>query len=182
MNPKDSFYICVDVETAGPNPADYALLSIGAVVVGAAEKSFYVELKPDRQQITDESLSIHGLQLHVLAESGEEPKDGLEKFADWVQEQAGSRAPIFVAFNAAFDWMFVNDYLQRYLGRNPFGHRALDMKALFMGITGAAWEDTTYQNVSRRYGQPEALGHNALQDAVQGAALFAAMLKDLEER
>jgi hypothetical protein len=29
---------------------------------------------------------------------------------------------IFVAFNAPFDWMYINEYFQRYLGENPFGH------------------------------------------------------------
>ena len=27
--------------------------------------------------------------------------------------------------------MFVNDYFHRFLGRNPFGHAALDLKAFF---------------------------------------------------
>lgn len=182
MNSSQPFYICVDIETAGPNPADYALLSIGAVVVDQPAQIFYAELKPDRDQITEESFSVHQLSLESLAASGQPPAQALQAFVDWVETQANGRAPIFVAFNAAFDWMFVQDYLQRYLGQNPFGHRALDMKALFMGLTGTAWDQTTYQNVSRHYGQPEALGHNALQDAQQGAALFAAILADLKEK
>jgi DNA polymerase III epsilon subunit-like protein len=174
-------YICVDVETAGPHPAEYALLSIGAVVVDDPAQSFYIELQPDRNIITDESLSIHKLALDVLAKRGTPPKQAMEKFAAWVQQQAAGRSPIFVAFNAAFDWMFVNDYLHRYTGDNPFGHRALDMKALFMGLTSTPWEETSYQNVSHYYDQPEALAHDALQDAQQGAALFAAMLADLAQ-
>jgi DNA polymerase III epsilon subunit-like protein len=170
-------YICVDVETAGPNPADYALLSIGAAVVGQPQLTFYIELQPDREAVTDEALSIHGLQLSALAAGGTPPQAAMQLFAAWVREQA--RAPIFVAFNAAFDWMFINDYFHRYAGNNPFGHRALDMKAVFMGLTSTPWEQTTYQNVSRHYGQPEALAHNALQDAQQGAALFEAMLAEL---
>jgi DNA polymerase III epsilon subunit-like protein len=175
-------YICVDVETAGPHPAEYALLSIGAVVVDDPAQSFYIELQPDRNIITDESLSIHKLALDVLAERGTPPKAAMQQFAAWVQQQAAGRSPIFVAFNAAFDWMFINDYLLRYTSDNPFGHRALDMKALFMGLTSTPWEETSYQNVSRFYNQPEALAHNALQDAQQGAALFAAMLDTLRAK
>lgn len=178
----EALYICVDVETAGPHPAEYALLSIGAVVVDEPEESIYLELQPDKKAITDESLRIHKLALDVLAARGKAPQAGMEQFAAWVEEQAAGRSPIFVAFNAAFDWMFINDYLHRYAGRNPFGHRALDMKALFMGLSGTPWEQTSYQNVSRYYGQPEALAHNALQDAQQGAALFAAMLADLAQQ
>ena len=37
-------YISVDVETAGPNPGQYSLLSIGACLVFVPAKTFYVEL------------------------------------------------------------------------------------------------------------------------------------------
>jgi DNA polymerase III epsilon subunit-like protein len=89
---------------------------------------------------------------------------------------------VFVAFNAPFDWMFVNDYFHHYLGRNPFGHRALDIKAVFMGLSRQAWAETTYRHISAYYGQPEALAHNAETDARQAAELFAAILSDLKEK
>jgi hypothetical protein len=41
--------------------------------------------------------------------------------------------------------MFVNSYFHRFLGRNPFGHAALDMKAFFMGLTGVKWSETALQ-------------------------------------
>ena len=50
---------------------------------------------------------------------------------------------MFVGFNAAFDWMFVADYFERYLGRNPFGYTALDIKAFAMGRLGGTWADTS---------------------------------------
>jgi hypothetical protein len=65
--------------------------------------------------------------------------------------------PVFVGFNAAFDWSFVNYYFQRYLGENPFGFAALDIKSLYMGATGCAWEETpdcrTTQAEARGYPQ-----------------------------
>jgi hypothetical protein len=62
------------------------------------------------------------------------PGLAMRNFAEWVKAVTppGSR-PIFVGLNVAFDWMFVADYFYRYLGTNPFGHSALDIKALFMG-------------------------------------------------
>jgi DNA polymerase III epsilon subunit-like protein len=176
----NEIYISVDVETAGPNPANYALLSIGAVKVGGPERSFYIELKPDRDAQTEEAAGVHGLSLAALAQSGAEPADAMQRFADWLRETCGAREPIFVAFNAPFDWMFVNDYFHRYLGRNPFGHRALDIKALFMGLHGVAWGDTSFIQVSAHYGRADGLPHHALEDARLGAELFAAMLTDLK--
>ena len=42
----EEIYISVDVETAGPIPGEYSMLSIGACVADNSDYSFYVELKP----------------------------------------------------------------------------------------------------------------------------------------
>lgn len=173
-------YICIDVETAGPNPADYALLSIGAALVHDPQRSFYVELQPDKPGQTEEAARIHQLDLEALAQHGLPAQQALQQFVDWVQAHSDGQEPVFVAFNAPFDWMYINDYLHHYLGHNPFGHRALDIKAVFFGLKGVAWSETSFYHVSRHYGQREVLDHNAEADARQGAALFAAMLHDME--
>lgn len=144
--------------------------------------NFYIELQPVNLNSEAESSRIHGLSLESLAKEGVSPKEAMTRFAAWLQETCGGQEPTFVAFNAPFDWMFVSDYFHRTLGENPFGHRALDMKALFMGLHHVAWEDTTYQNVSAHYALPQALSHNALEDARQGAELFAAMLAEVKEK
>jgi len=182
MSKSTDCFVCVDVETAGPNPGSYSLLSIGAASVVEPRRDFYVELQPINMAETEEAARIHKLSLAALAKSGLPPKEAMSRFAAWLKEISPDEQPVFVAFNAPFDWMFVNDYFQRYLGHNPFGHRALDMKALFMGLHHIAWEDTTYQFISAHYGLPEALSHHASQDAQQGAELFAAMLEEMKEK
>lgn len=173
-------YICVDVESAGPHPGGYSLLSIGAATVSDPRKTFYVELKPINDQQTEEAESIHGLLLEDLARKGVPPQQAMQGFADWLAEVSGDEEPVFVAFNAPFDWMFITDYFHTYLGHNPFGHRALDMKALFMGLHGARWEETSYQRIAGHYDLHDSLPHDALQDAEHEADLFAAMLDDFE--
>ena len=176
-------YICVDIEAAGPTPSDYALLSIGAATVDEPRRSFYVELKPTSMAATEEASAIHGLALDELAERGLEPKDALVRFEAWLSEMVDAdQTPIFVAFNAPFDWMFINDYYHRFLGRNPFGHRALDMKALYMGMRGVPWAATTHQTVSRDFGLNNTLPHHAEEDAIQQAELFRRMLDELEQK
>ena len=89
---------------------------------------------------------------------------------------------MFVAFNAGFDWMFIAEYFQRYLGRNPFGHSALDLKAFYMGLTGAPWGETSLRHVAARYVCPQELAHHALSDALDQAALFREMLAEARQR
>ncbi len=177
--PKHEYYISVDVETAGPFPGRYALLSIGACAVFQPDKTFYVELKPDREDNQPEALQISGLNLETLKHHGQPPNLAMRQFSDWLEAgtPAGKR-PVFVAFNATFDWAFVNEYFHRYLGHNPFGHSALDMKAYYMGLRGVPWSDTGMDAVSKQLQDRKVLSHHALQDALDQAVLFKLMLKE----
>lgn len=172
-------YISVDVETAGPNPAQYALLSIGACALGEPRRVFYVELKPDRSAFVPEALEINQLSMQKLATDGTDPAQAMQLFADWVQTCTPAGAyPLFVAFNAPFDWMFINDYFLRYLGHNPFGHAALDIKSFFMGMDGVSWSETSMRTIAPRYLDVRRLTHNALQDAIDQGAIFKQMLAE----
>ena len=124
---------------------------------------------------------MHGLSLEELAEKGVPPEEAMQGFADWLRDLLGEQSPTFVGFNAPFDWMFVSHYFHTYLGHNPFGHRALDMKALFMGLQRVAWQETSYQHIAGHYGFEASLPHNALLDAQKQADILAAMLDEIKE-
>jgi DNA polymerase III epsilon subunit-like protein len=171
-------YISVDIETAGPVPGQYAMLSIGACLVEEPSTSFYVELQPDRTDFVPEALAIGGLSLTDLQKTGVSPKDAMQSFEKWVQGVTEPcHCPIFVALNAPFDWMFVNDYFHRYLGHNPFGHSALDIKAYFMGQTGVDWGETSLKHISEHFLEERRLTHNALADAQDQADIFRKILE-----
>lgn len=165
--------VSVDVETAGPSPREHALLSIGACVVDDPELSFYVELTPTSDTVVPEALAVSGLSMDELARTGVDPETALVRFETWLDELPGT--PIFVAFNAPFDWMFVDDYFRRFLGRNPFGHSALDIKAYAMGVANSTWAATSMRVLSPVYLEGQPLQHNALSDARDQAALFRAL-------
>lgn len=169
----------VDVETAGPYPGRFSLLSIGACLVADPTITFYVELQPLTPDVDPQALAISGLSMEGLLARGLAPADAMFQFAEWVQSVCppGAR-PVFVGMNAAFDWMFVNEYFHRYLGYNPFGHSALDIKAFYAGRTGARWSETSLRHIVARYGGAPALSHNALADAVDQAALMRALLAE----
>jgi DNA polymerase III epsilon subunit-like protein len=172
-------YISVDIETAGPNPGRYSLLSIGACTIDARRSTFYVEVQPVNNEITPESFAIHRLDLEQLRQKGLPPRIALEKFESWILSNLSSSSrAIFTAFNAPFDWMFINDYFHKYLGRNPFGHSAIDIKSFFMGLTGVYWSLTSMRFIGKRYLGGKALSHNALEDALNQADIFEQMLAE----
>jgi DNA polymerase III epsilon subunit-like protein len=173
-------YISIDVETAGPYPGKYSMLSIGACTVTGPESSFYVELKPINTHFVNEALAISRISMDQLAQNGLEPARAMADLESWLATvtPAGQR-PIFVAFNAAFDWMFINYYFHTFLGHNPFGHTALDIKAYFMGLAGVAWKDTSMRMIGPRYLDKNQLDHHALHDARDQAEIFSKMLAQM---
>ncbi len=176
-------YISVDVETSGPYPGTYSLLAIGACVVDDPGKTFYVELKPISGHTTEEATAIHGLSMSGLAEHGLEPAEAMSLFKDWLAAQTPTgQRPIFIGFNAPFDWMFVNYYFHYFLGYNPFGHAALDIKSFYMGLAGVSWAETTMRHVSPRYLNHQHLTHQALRDALDQADIFYKMLAEARNK
>jgi ribonuclease T len=179
-NGRPACYISVDVETSGPNPSDYDLLAVGACLAQDVDTTFYVELRPVTGRSVPEALAVSGLSMDALARTGTPPRSALAQFAAWLDAAAPpSHQPLFVALNAPFDWMFVNDYFHHYLHHNPFGHSALDIKALAMGLSGVPWAETSMRALSARYLDDRALTHNALQDAIDQAALFTRLLQEM---
>lgn len=163
MTKKPECFISVDVETAGPIPGEYSMLSLGACIVGRKDEGFYAELKPINDHAVLDALKVTGFSLDQLAVSGKRPEEAMEEFKKWVVG-AGDE-PIFVGFNAGFDWSFVNWYFHRFLGENPFGFAPLDIKSYFMGFSGCRWEDTKSSRIPPEF-QPTLPGnHNALADA-----------------
>ena len=103
-NPFDEAYISVDVETAGPNPSQYSLLSIGACSIMHPDSNFYIELQPVNEEMLPEAYAIHNLSLDELKTSGVAPTEAMAQFETWLNEVVPpGTQPVFVAFNAPFD-------------------------------------------------------------------------------
>jgi DNA polymerase III epsilon subunit-like protein len=170
-------YVSVDIETSGPSPSLHALLAIGACSVADLSRTFYVELKPTSPRVEAEAIAVHGLSLEELSRSGLDRPEAMRRFEAWTLAlvPAGA-APVFVSYNAPFDWMFINDAFHGTLGRNPFGHAALDIRALYMGQSGEPWETIRLNDLLDRHLRGRRLSHNALEDARDQAALLRALL------
>ena len=132
----DELYVSVDVETSGPVPGIYSLLSIGACVVSEPAQSIYLELQPDGLQHDPEAVAVTGLDLTKLENEGLAPQTAMLKLEQWLNQLCSAdQKVVFVGLNAPFDWSFINYYFHKYSGANPFGFTALDMKAYYMGVT-----------------------------------------------
>lgn len=172
-------FVSIDVETAGPIPGEYSLLSIGACLVANPAVTFACELQPINDNADSAALEVSGLSLEQLRRTGLEPATAMARFRDWISDAVGKdQDPVFVGFNAPFDWSFVNYYFHRFVGANPFGFTALDIKALYMGVTGCTWSETRSSRIAERV-RPTLHGdHDALHDAQYQAELFRLILAE----
>jgi DNA polymerase III epsilon subunit-like protein len=176
MKSEREVYVSVDVETAGPIPGVYSLLSIGACVVDDLTNTFSCELVPINRNADPAALKVTGLSLDDLERRGMPATEAMHCFSDWLASLHGVDDEIvFVGLNAPFDWSFINYYFHRFIGRNPFGFAALDIKAYFMGSTGCRWSDTRSSDMARALTPQRSGDHNALHDALYQAELFTLM-------
>jgi ribonuclease T len=173
---KPEVYFSVDVESSGPIPGKYSMLSLGACIVGDVEKSFYTELKPVSMEFVPKALEVSGFDLATLKRKGQSPRKATKLFRKWVEKMAGSGKAVFVGFNGCYDWQFVNWYLESFTGGNPFGFGGIDIKSYFMGMTGLPWSATTSSQLPIEFQPITPQTHNALDDAKAQASIFGKML------
>lgn len=173
MSKKREVFFSVDVETAGPIVGEHSMLTIGACLAYQPEVSFSAMLKPISNKSISEALEVTGLTLAQAEKDGLAPDEAMAQFADWIAKNLPDDGiPVFVGLNAPFDWGFVNYYFLKYLGTNPFGFTALDIKALFMGVMGCSWYETRSSAIDKVVNPSQKGDHDALHDARYQAELF----------
>ncbi len=174
---EEECFISVDIETTGPTPGLYSMYELGACVVGDDARRFYEELSLLKDgQAVPEALSACGHSIEELSLKGREPALVMRRFDEWVRKVSAGKKPVFVALGATFDWMFVEWYFRVYAGENPFGHAGLDIKAFYMGLMKCRWDETKQSKIDARFQSDKPHTHNALDDAIQQADMFAKML------
>jgi DNA polymerase III epsilon subunit-like protein len=126
-------WFVVDVESDGPIPARYSMVSFGAVLVEPTlSMTFYGRTRPISGDFVPEALAVSG---HTREEhlGFDDPEDVMSKFRDWLAASSVGR-PVFVSDNVAFDWQWINYYFHTYLGENPFGHSGRRIGDLYCGM------------------------------------------------
>jgi DNA polymerase III epsilon subunit-like protein len=161
--------VSVDIEAAGPIPGKYSMLSIGACLVDDPGNTLYIELQPINENVVPEALAVSKLSLEQLSREGSPPTQAMKHFAEWLSKL---EKPVFVGFNATFDWSFVNYYFIEYSDRNPFGIGGIDIKAYAMGKLHCSWDETRSSRLAERLGISHENSHHALEDAQFQAKLF----------
>jgi len=106
----------------------------------------------------------------------ETPAAAMDRYVRWIRSLDGK--PVFVAYPAGFDFLFVYWYLIRFVGESPFSHSALDVKSFAMAVMKTDYRAATKRNMPKRWFDTKVHSHVALDDAIEQGALFCNMLKE----
>jgi DNA polymerase III alpha subunit (gram-positive type) len=105
-----------------------------------------------------------------------DPAEAMPAFVRWVKGPPGR--PVFVAYSAGFDFLFMYWYMIRFAGESPFSISALDVKTFAMAVMGCEYRNATKKNMPKRWFTNRPHTHKALDDALGQGELFCSMLAE----
>ena len=92
----------------------------------------------------------------------------MPKFVDWLaeQKQKHQKPLVFTAYNASYDWQFMEIYLLKVgIIKNPFGIAPFDLKSLALALsTNWDWKQTAKSNLPPIILPDGDFTHHALED------------------
>jgi hypothetical protein len=179
-------YFSADVETDGPIPGPFSILSFALVFAGCFDgkqfqrpknyqSNFYRELRPISDSFDLEALRVNGLDRDKLCLEGHPPERAMTEAFQWVKEIAGKGRPVLVAYPLSFDWAWLYWYFIRFCREgSPFGHsRCFDIKTAIAVKAHIPTSEAGRQQLFPFLRSARAHSHHALDDAAEQAEIFA---------
>jgi len=176
-------YASTDVETDGPIPGPNSMLSFGSAAY-LADKTLVSTFSANLETLPDakgdpRTMAWWQEQPEAWNECRRAPRPPeivMREYLGWLKALPGK--PVFVAYPAGFDFLFVYWYLIRFTGESPFSHSALDIKTFAMAMLKTGYRDSTKRNMPARWFDKLPHTHCALDDAIEQGALFCNMLAE----
>ncbi len=183
-------YFSADVETDGPIPGPFSMLSFAMVCAGRFDgnhfehpidfdKTFYRELKPISDSFEAEALRVNGLDRSRLCREGLSPAVAMAEASRWVRDVSGTDQPVLVSYPLSFDWSWLYWYFVRFVPEgSPFAHsRCFDIKTAFAVKARLPISDSGRSQLLPSLRSRKAHTHNALDDAIEQAEIFVKLFE-----
>jgi Exonuclease len=179
-------YFSADVETDGPIPGPYSILSFALVFAGSFDgkrferppnygDSFYRELRPISDSFDLEAVRVNGLDRDKLCREGALPERAMSDAFEWIKSRAGKGRPVLVAYPLSFDWPWLYWYFTRFCHEgSPFGHsRCFDIKTAIAVKANIPTSEAGRRQLFPFLRSDRKHTHHALDDAAEQAEIFA---------
>ncbi|WP_291516822.1 exonuclease [Acidovorax sp.] len=180
-------YVSTDVESDGPIPGPNSMLSFASAAYTADKQlvstfSANLETLPDAipDAKTAEWWSTQPEAWAACRSNLLSPTVAMRAYVKWIGTLPGK--PVFVAYPAGFDFLFVYWYLMRFAGESPFSHSALDVKSFAMAMLKSEYRNSSKRNMPKHWFDDLPHTHVALDDAIEQGAMFCNMLAENKRR
>ena len=178
-------YFSADVETDGPIPGPYSMLSFALVYAGRFDgkrfvhprdfdETFYRELRPISEGFQVEALRVNGLDRRRLLLEGEDPELAMREAYEWIAGIAGGAKPVLVAYPLSFDWAWLYWYFVQFCSKgSPFNHSlCFDMKTAYAVKASVPISEAGRSKILPQLLPDRRHTHHALDDAIEQAEIF----------
>jgi hypothetical protein len=179
-------YISTDIETDGPIPGPNSMLSFGSAAY-LPDKTLLSTFSANLETLHDATGDPKTMDWwksqpaawEACRQKLQSPETAMKNYVAWIKGLEGK--PVFVAYPAGFDFLFIYWYLIRFTGESPFSHSALDMKTFAMSLLKTGYRNSTKRNMPRHWFDDLPHTHLALDDAIEQGALFCNMLEEWKQ-
>jgi len=176
-------YVSTDIETDGPIPGPNSMLSFGSAAYLPDKRligtfSANLETLPGAQG-DPKTMAWWETQPEAWTACRVEPQDpalAVPAYTSWLDSLPGK--PIFVAYPAGFDFLFIYWYLIRFAGRSPFSFSSIDIKTFAMAVLKCDYREASKRGMPSRWFDKSPHTHVALDDAIEQGVLFCNMLAE----
>jgi hypothetical protein len=185
MADKPEIYVSVDIETNGPIPGVYSMLSFGAAAFredGSLYDTFTRNIRPlpNATESADTmawwNMPENRAAYQAATYEPENPDPAMHAFHTWLKNLPGK--PVFIGYPAGFDFLFIYWYLIYFTGSSPFSFSALDIKTYAAAMLKLPYRQATKRNMPKRWFCKYPHTHVAIDDAIEQGELFMAMRKE----
>jgi hypothetical protein len=178
-------YFSADVETDGPIPGEFSMLSFGLVYAGRSDgktferpksyaTAYQALLRPISARFEQQALDVNGLDRSALETEGRSAGEVMPEVATWIRANAAGGTPVLVAYPLSFDWAWLYWYFVRFAGSSPFNHsRCFDLKTAIAVRGRRPIVESGHDRLPAALRSHKPHTHRALDDAIEQADMLA---------
>lgn len=190
---KQEIYVSMDMEATGPIPGPYSMLSLGCAAFFPGSRTPVSTFEVNLQELDGAGWHPDTLEWwkkfpEALAHSTADPlppAEAMQRLEAWTATLPGK--PVMVVY-PTWDYMWINWYLMRFLGRTPYGLAALDIKSMaFTRVQpprkgpNPSFHGTSKKNMPSRWFEGDVPHtHKAIEDAIGQGILFVNILREIQ--
>lgn len=175
-------YVSTDIEADGFAPGLNSMLSFGSAAF-LEDKTLLDTFSANLETLPEATMhpqtekwwKTQPQAWQACRENAQPPHIAMHAYYHWLEQLPGKI--IFVAYPLAFDFRFIDYYFHRFVGKNPFGFSAIDIRSYVMGMHNIPFRKAGIHHFPKDWFDELQHTHIALDDAIEQGTVFCNILQ-----